>query len=493
MKFPYVLLLPLFMGATFGAEGRGGSRAFPAGAPDPLLPPVQMFVPGFEVRELPVGLTNQNNVVYAPDGRLFTAGYDGRVHQLRDTDGDGREDHATPLWDRTSDDYALGIAFQDGCLFVLFRTEIARFRDADGDGILETREIAASNWDDPALATSKLFSHRRVDYALGLAIGPDGSFYVSMGNAAPTRPYLINAEGESQYDPKVRRGCVLRIKPDGTVEQLASGVRYLMSLQFNRHGDLFATEQEGATWVPNGNPFDELLHLQANRHYGFPPRHPKYLPEVIDEPSVFDYAPQHQSTCGFRFNEPLPGGTHFGPSWWQGDALVTGESRGHLYRTKLVRSSAGYVAQNQLVAIMQALPVDCALSPQGDLVAAAHSGLPDWGSGPQGIGRLFKLSYTGEAPQPVLTYPVGATETAIEFDRANPAAQWRNVPARASLQGCLHLRPGERYEKIRPGYAVVQAQLAQPRRTLAVLGAGLSADWPHPHRSFRPANREGDS
>ena len=38
-------------------------------APNPPL--VQMLVPGFEVRELPVQLRNINNLVFAPDGRLF--------------------------------------------------------------------------------------------------------------------------------------------------------------------------------------------------------------------------------------------------------------------------------------------------------------------------------------------------------------------------------------------------------------------------------------
>ena len=103
-----------------------------------------------------------------------------------------------------------------------------------------------------------------------------------------------------------------------------------MSLQFNKHGDLFVTDQEGATWVPNGNPFDELLHIplgaeEKSRHFGFPPRHPRWLPDVVDEPSVFDYAPQHESTCGFRFNGPAPGRGRFGPEWWAGDAIGTGE------------------------------------------------------------------------------------------------------------------------------------------------------------------------
>src|SRR5437660_5991677 len=55
-------------------------------------PLVQMLLPGFRVRELPVILSNINNVVYTSDGRLFAAGYDGRLHLLQDTDGDGLED-----------------------------------------------------------------------------------------------------------------------------------------------------------------------------------------------------------------------------------------------------------------------------------------------------------------------------------------------------------------------------------------------------------------
>src|SRR5262249_52987374 len=43
-------------------------------------PPVQVFVPGFAVRELPVALTNINNVAYRPDGKLVALAYDGNVY-----------------------------------------------------------------------------------------------------------------------------------------------------------------------------------------------------------------------------------------------------------------------------------------------------------------------------------------------------------------------------------------------------------------------------
>ena len=63
-------------------------------------PVVHMLVPGFTVRELPVTISNQNNLRFAPDGSLTTLGYDGRIWRLRDTDGDGLKDDAEPYWPR---------------------------------------------------------------------------------------------------------------------------------------------------------------------------------------------------------------------------------------------------------------------------------------------------------------------------------------------------------------------------------------------------------
>src|SRR4029077_12639279 len=145
---------------------------------------------------------------------------------------------------------------------------------------------------------------------------------------------------QSRYDLKSERGTILKVSSDfKSREIVCTGIRFPVALAINALGDLFCTDQEGATWLSNGNPFDELLHIQKGRHYGFPPRHPKYLPNVIDEPSVYDYGPQHQSTCGLFFNEPvLKGGKTFGPADWRGDAFVTGYSRGKLYRTSLVKT-----------------------------------------------------------------------------------------------------------------------------------------------------------
>ena len=45
-------------------------------------PPVQVLVPGFTVEQLPVDLTNINNVKYRPDGKLVALGYNGDIWLL---------------------------------------------------------------------------------------------------------------------------------------------------------------------------------------------------------------------------------------------------------------------------------------------------------------------------------------------------------------------------------------------------------------------------
>ncbi len=451
-------------------------------------PRLQMLVPGFEVQTLPIELTSLNNIEYSASGKLFAGGYDGRFHLLRDTNGDGLEDSVETFSPETNANYPLGIAVKDETPYFVLTDEVVRFVDTNNDGVPDQRETVAKNFDDPELQKLTFLHKRRVDSSMGLAIGPRGEVYVTMGNAGFSNPYWHDGvtpnaktgremEGEPQYSTTRRRGCLLRIDPDGKVEQLASGLRYVMSLQFNRYGDLFASDQEGATWSPNGNPFDELLHLEIGKHYGFPPRHPRYLPSVVDEPSVWDYSPQHQSTCGFRFNGPLPGRERFGPTFWADDVIMTGESRGKLWRTSVVKTSTGYLATNQLIGSIPMLVVDCAISPAGELLICCHTGAPDWGNGPQGAGRLFKIRYKDpQQAQPVLTAPLSDTETFVAFDRPLDEQRWQAVAKQIRIDAGHFVSAADRLETMRPGYAVVQLQQKQRRSSLPVTEATLSPD-----------------
>jgi putative heme-binding domain-containing protein len=440
-------------------------------------PPVQVFLPGFTVRQLPVDLTNINNVLYRPDGRLVALGYDGKVWLLRDTDGDGVEDKATLFWENKSglrstigmDLTPPGYKHGDG-LFVVGKTRLVLIVDTDKDDKADKEIEVAGPWKE---------SFHAVD-GLGVAFDRrDGSVYYGRGTYNFADPFLRDKQGKSHYSLTDESAAILRVSPDFKKREIvATGIRFPVGLRFNRHGDLFATDQEGATWVPNGNPLDELLHIQKGRHYGFPARHPKHLPKVIDEPSTFDYGPQHQSTCGLCFNEPVKkGGPVAGPKHWAGDAFVTGQSRGKLYRTRLVKSAVGYVARTQLFACLNMLTVDVCVTPDGGLVVACHSGGPDWGSGPTGKGKLFKVTFTDrDHPQPVFAWPAGPREVRVEFDRPVDPEQLRDVLRKAELTAGRHVRAGDRFESLAPGYAVVQEQKAAPRYDVPVRSAQLTPD-----------------
>jgi putative heme-binding domain-containing protein len=440
-------------------------------------PPIQMLVPGFEVREVPLSLPNVNNILYRRDGSLVALGYNGDIWICRDTNGDGLPDKTVKYWDNqgrlrapigmdlTPPNYPHGNG-----VFVAAKGRISLIVDENGDDVSDKEVIAAGGWKE---------IYNNVD-ALGVAVDPkDGSVWYGRGSANFTNPFLIEKDGKPKYSLKDETGCVIRIAPDfKSREIIATGVRFTVAMRFNKLGDLFATDQEGATWLANGNPFDELLLIEKGRHYGFPPRHSKHLPNVIDEPSVFDYVPQHQSTCGLNFNEPVvPGGPTFGPKEWAGDAIVMGYSRGKLYRTKLVKSASGYVATNHLFACSTMLTVDACVTPDGGLLVACHSGGPDWGSGPAGKGKLFKISAKKTLPpQPLFAHMAGPQEVRIEFDRPVEPESVRDLVSRASLTFGPHVRAGDRFETLWPGYAVVQAQKTSLRKKVGIRTSQLTPD-----------------
>src|SRR5262249_49653877 len=133
------------------------AAAFPkAGRPlravvDP--PAVQMFAPGFIVRELPVKLTNINNVRYRADGKLVALAYDGNVYILSDSDGDGLEDRVEVFWEnkgrlRSPIGMALtppGYKHGDG-IFIASKGKLSLIVDTTKSGKADKEMIVARGW-----------------------------------------------------------------------------------------------------------------------------------------------------------------------------------------------------------------------------------------------------------------------------------------------------------------------------------------------------------
>jgi putative heme-binding domain-containing protein len=444
-----------------------GPTTAPSTAPAPL--PVHMLVPGFTVRELPLKLTNLNNIAYGPDGRLYAVGYDGRIHALVDSDGDGLEDTVIPwCYDHAADLRApVGMIIRPDGMYIASKGQVSLLKDTTGKGVADHYEVVVGGWRE---------IKNNVD-ALGVAIDKDGNLYYGRGAEDYRNPLLIDKDGVPHYDLKSESGTVIKVSPDRkSREIIATGIRFTVALGINREGDLFATDQEGATWVPNGNPLDKIEQIIPGRHYGFPPRslNPEYLKDIVDEPPVVAFAPQHQSGCGMKFNERTDKQPSFGPDFWEGDAIVAGESRGKIWRCPLVKTSAGYVGKPIIIACMDMLTLDVAVSPKGDLVVCCHSGNPDWGTGPKGVGRIFKISYTDKrAPQPVIAWPQSRTETRVAFDKPlDPLV----LSTTKVLVGGKYVRAADRLELLKPPYAAVKQQEQTPRANARVLSQKLSED-----------------
>ncbi|WP_419190033.1 DUF7133 domain-containing protein [Stieleria marina] len=431
-------------------------------------PQVKALVPGLTIQRLPVNLNNVDSVDYGPDGRLYAAGYDGRVHVLTDTDGDGVEDKAEVFWKKPGDLLTpVGILATTEGLYVAARGKIALLKDTDGDGIADKSEAVVSGW-----ANETHNSDTRND-AAGVAMDADGNLYFSLGCMSYNKAWLLDKNGKSQYDKTSERGTILKVSADRKRREIvATGLRFVIGLDFNKHGDLFATDQEGDTWFPGGNPRDELLQIISNRHYGFPFRHPEYLPTVVDDPAVVDFSPQHQSTCGFRFNELRKHRKPFGPSHWEGNAIVTGFSRGKLWRVPLAKSRAGYVGKQVQFAAFESLPTDVAIAPSGDLLVTCHGGKPDWGSGPAAKGHLYKISVDAKQPQVVAAWSASPLEIKVAFDR--PIDPTKLQTPQIEMGDTAY--EGDRHEWIWPGYEVVKKEKAALRRPLNVGAVAVSDD-----------------
>ena len=253
-------------------------------------------------------------------------------------------------------------------------------------------------------------------------------------------------------------------------------------MRFNSRGDLFATDQEGATWVPNGNPFDELLHIQKGRHYGFPRAAPAvYVPNVIDEPSTFDYSPQHQMYVRLEFQRA--GAERAARlsvrTAWAEDAIVTGYSRGKLFRTKLALTPAGYVASTNLLACLNMLTVDACISPDGETRCRLPQRWARLGQRPHRQRQAVQDQRTA-TPSIRSLSPYGRQGRAKcvlnSIGLCRPACCTMCSRRRSSSAG-RYVRAGDRFESVcGPATRPCKAQKLTPRFDVPVRSAQLTPD-----------------
>ena len=234
-----------------------------------------MLRPGFTVLELPVPLSNLNAVQYRPDGKLFALAYRGPVYVLSDKDGDGLEETADVFWESASVSTPISMTLtppgylRGEGVFVTTRGKVVLILDTDGDDRGDVEEIVATGWRMP-----DVIGGGGIVEVLGLAEGPDGSVYFGLGTDNYANAYRIDKDsGRAHYDVSDVRGTIQRVSPDFSMrETVCTGIRYPVGLAFNRQGDLFCADQEGA----------DAREPRLGRLHSFPGRHGDRTERIAD-------------------------------------------------------------------------------------------------------------------------------------------------------------------------------------------------------------------
>jgi glucose/arabinose dehydrogenase len=216
-------------------------RLAPARTPADVTAP-----PGVTVGVWAAGLSQPTSLAFGPDGRLYVATLGGEIIALRVSAE--RDDLAIPQTYATGVDSPLGLAFWESSLYVGHRGGVTRLADTDGDGAADERVAIVTGL--PALR------HQ----TNGLAFGPEGGLYIGQGSTTD------RGEGSRQ----ALEASILVAERDGSgLRVFASGTRNPYDLAFHPGtGALFAIDN-GRDVPPSGVP-DELNHIVAGGHYGWP-------------------------------------------------------------------------------------------------------------------------------------------------------------------------------------------------------------------------------
>ncbi len=156
-----------------------------------------------------------------------------QIRLLEDTKGTGVADKSTVFaggFNAPLDGLAAGVMATNGEVYFTCIPNLWKLKDTDGDGRADTRE---------ALLTGFGVNCAFLGHDLhGLAWGPDGKLYFSVGD----RGFDVTSKEGKQFSGP-RTGAVFRCNPDGTeFEVVHRGLRNPQELAFDQYGNLFADD-----------------------------------------------------------------------------------------------------------------------------------------------------------------------------------------------------------------------------------------------------------
>ncbi len=355
-------------------------------AESPVVPPTRQaalpVLPGFEVvRAQLAPSVMPSALTFRPDSSLVVCSLKGGVFHVRDSDGDGLEDAWFQLSDHLSAPF--GVLADGNDLIVSHKPELLRLNSVgpEFEGRVSFADVLATGWG---------YTEDYHDWTFGPVRDSDGNLVIATASdyAHKGRP----------KEARKWRGRLLRVLPDGQIEELARGARYPTGLAANREGQIFFTDNQGVQ-----NTFNEINHLVPGSRYGVPAQDdppPDKDPWPEREPAIKIPHPWTRSVNGICF---LESGGKWGP--FEGHGIGCEYDTRGLIRFSLQKIGDTYqgacypftLPEDQVPPDQRLLgPICCAVSPNGDLYVG---GLRDsgWGGG-NNVGELVRIKPSQNVP-----------------------------------------------------------------------------------------------
>jgi glucose/arabinose dehydrogenase len=301
------------------------------------------------------------SMAFGPDGLLYVAVQEGTIYTI---DSEGAITVYVEGFDTPT-----GIAFQPGTA-KLFLSDRVVNENSGGESqisVVQSGRISQLFGGIPCCYT---FLHA----ANGIAFGPDGFGYVSVGARADHGEILPGNPNAGQQDElHPWEASVLRFSPDGNlIEPYARGLRNSYDLAWDGTGQLFATDN-----APDFGPPDELHAVMPGGEHGYPWYDcgscfsPPPGTEVI--PPLYEFPP-HSAVTGITayLHTAFPG-------YYNNLFVVLWSAFSDAQR--VMRFEPGGVGASTF-ATGFAAPIDLTIGPDGSLFVADHA-----------TGVIFKIAY----------------------------------------------------------------------------------------------------
>lgn len=304
-----------------------------------------------------------NVITFGPNGLLYIAAMDGTISTM---DADGQ---VATVFEGLH--IPTGMAFQPGTerLFVT-----SRLNDQNVGG--EAEVLVIEDGAATQLIGGLPCCYTSYHAANGIAFGPDGYAYLSVGGRADHGEILEGPNASEQDERDAVEASILRFNPaDGSeLAPYARGFRNSLDIAWDADGRLYATDN-----MPDFGPPEEFNLVEPGGEHGYP----WYdcggcfsAPEDVEiVPPIFEF-PAHSSPAGVTayLDWQFPGyyNSLFVVLWSAFDGAQ-----------KIVAFEPGGVNATDW-ATGFAAPIDVTVGPDGSLYVA------DWAT-----GIIYRISYTG--------------------------------------------------------------------------------------------------